>query len=255
MERARREVAFYRRLADTIPVSRPKVLASYDVSSIGCALLMRAYSPAKGAEQWSQADYLEIAALLARLHAAFWNRTLSLSDYDWLRSLPIPDTDLCIRLALPAWQALREAHPIAFSGYSAAGLEKTIEKSAALQQSLSSFPQTLCHNDFHSGNLLEEEGQFLVADWQEVGIGYGPEDLSFLYQRADTVPDPVVIRAYHHHLEAETGTSLDFDAINRVIAISELWTRVIHWPQYLIHVSEERVAYHLHRIKNLRQSL
>jgi aminoglycoside phosphotransferase (APT) family kinase protein len=47
-------------------------------------------------------------------------------------------------------------------------------------------PACLIHGDLHAGNLLRDaEGASVWADWQEVGIGQGPEDLALLWQRAE----------------------------------------------------------------------
>jgi len=46
-------------------------------------------------------------------------------------------------------------------------------------------PLTLCHGDAHHENLLtRDDGAWVWADWQEVGIGCGVDDVSFFYQRS-----------------------------------------------------------------------
>ena len=46
---------------------------------------------------------------------------------------------------------------------------------------------TLCHGNDHLDNLLrDQDGTLIWADQQEVGIGYGPNDLTFLIQHAET---------------------------------------------------------------------
>ena len=56
-------------------------------------------------------------------------------------------------------------------------------------------------------------------------------------------------------LEKEAGIPIPLEEIQRVVVASELWTRLIHWPHYLVHASQERVAYHIQRIETLLNSV
>ena len=250
IERARREVGFYRNSSLAEPLQIPQLLGSFDESDVGCAILLKAYEPMKVASQWNRQDYLEIVDHLARFHAIFWNKIEALADCTWLRPLSEePGIECCS--PLPVWQKLREAHPEALAEFTEKQLEETLDLATNLLAELKSLPLTLCHNDFHAGNLLTEDGRILWADWQEVGPGYGVNDLSFLYQRAEIPPDREVVRAYQHRLEIETSQTIPFEAIWRGVAASELWTRMVHWPNYLINGSADRVHFHIYRIKEL----
>jgi aminoglycoside phosphotransferase (APT) family kinase protein len=119
-----------------------------------------------------------------------------------------------------------------------------------------SFPLTLCHGDCHIDNLLEDSfGNLIWADWQEVGLGYGPEDLSFFFQRARASggkpPYDKMIDIYRSSIEAAIDERIPIDSIQRVMDEFELRTRLLHWPAYLIHAPEEIVADTLHRIEKL----
>jgi hypothetical protein len=253
--RARREVAFYRSGALAVPLMVPQMLACCDEAGAGCALLLCAYAPTKEAHEWQQQDYRELTKQLACFHAMFWNQTERLAEYAWLRPLPEENVAAERHSALTAWQKLWQAHPQALAGRTHTTVVQALEQTVTLRQELCDLPLTLCHNDCHIGNLLSNNGSLLWADWQEVGIGYGPNDLSFLYQRADTPPDRMVVRSYQEQLERETGHLVPFEAIWRGVVTSELWTRLIHWPHYLLEAPEERVHYHLQRIEALLQSV
>lgn len=255
LARARRERMFYRSGTLGIPLQTPQILASDNATETGCALLLRAYTPAKDATEWRQEDYLEVADELARFHAKFWNQTEALAAYDWLRPVSSEDHSAVSQEALTVWQQLRETHPQAAKDWTRAKITQALEKATHLKQASRALPLTLCHNDCHIGNLLRNGEQFVWADWQEVGIGYGSDDLSFLYQRAGTPPDRRVVRAYQERLAQETGQSVPFEAIWRGVVASELWTRLVHWPHYLLAAPEERVRYHLERVDTLLRSV
>ncbi len=251
IERARREVAFYRNSSLVAPLPIPQLLGAFDESDVGCALLLLAYEPMKNASQWNRQDYLEVVDQLARFHSIFWDKIETLAGCTWLRPLSEePGIECCS--PLPAWQKLREAHPEALAEFTEKQIEEALGLASNLLTELKALPLTLCHNDFHTGNLLTQDGRILWADWQEVGKGYGVNDLSFLHQRAEIPPDREVIRAYQKRLEIETSQSIPCEAIWRGVAASELWTRMNHWPNYLIDGSSDRVHFHIHRIKELQ---
>ena len=55
-----------------------------------------------------------------------------------------------------------------------------------LDAALTELPVCLRHGDWHLGNILiDPADRFVWIDWQEVGLGHGPEDLALLWQRAE----------------------------------------------------------------------
>lgn len=64
---ARRELAFYRTLADQVPVVTPTLLRYADNDDF-TALLLSAHTPARHAREWDQSAWLEVARQLAALH-------------------------------------------------------------------------------------------------------------------------------------------------------------------------------------------
>jgi aminoglycoside phosphotransferase (APT) family kinase protein len=127
---------------------------------------------------------------------------------------------------------------------------------AALDAILAAFPVTLCHGDCHIGNLLRDErGNLVWADWQEVGLGRGPEDLSFLLQRAahdgGSIPWEQTVAIYQRHLQAHIGELVPLADIQRTMDASELRTELIQWPFYLQWASIEQVSRMVNRIQSL----
>jgi Ser/Thr protein kinase RdoA (MazF antagonist) len=259
--RGRREAAFYRDLAPRIPLRVPHVLG-LDADANSVALLLAAYRPAPRASEWAKQDYLTVAEQLARLHAIYWNATESLPGLTWLRPLPEHTSAESVRQASTCWRALA-AEP-RFAGVLSAQDERWIGEMLshvdALDAVIQCLPMTLCHGDCHSGNLLRDpDDRWVWADWQEVRVGCGPEDLSFFFQRAraagGNVPEEAAIAVYHERLVSETGHLVPLAAVRQVIAASELRTEALHWPPFLFHFSTDALAAMLRRMRALAAEL
>lgn len=82
-ERSRREIAFYRELAASVPLRVPRVIGIH-TGAVGTALLLAAYEPAPPPRAWRHEHYVSAAEHLARFHAAFWDRTGALDAIPWL---------------------------------------------------------------------------------------------------------------------------------------------------------------------------
>jgi thiamine kinase-like enzyme len=180
-----------------------------------------------------------------------------LAVHHWLRR---PDEPGAVEgaAAWNAWQPLRER--IAAMGRSTAEVKELVECGArhinrTLEQ-VSTFPTTLCHGDCHLGNLLRDAENGLVwSDWQEVGIGHGPGDLSFLIQRAmvdgGRVPEDAMIAAYGAQLADATGTSIPLAALRQVTDSFDLRTRLLLWPAYLAMAPDAGIDAHIARVGEL----
>jgi aminoglycoside phosphotransferase (APT) family kinase protein len=127
---------------------------------------------------------------------------------------------------------------------------------AAVDAIIRSWPVALCHGDCHRDNFLRDnQGNLVWADWQEVGVGAGPEDLSFFWQRAaaagDALPVEQMLVIYHERLQAQTGAAISLPAVQRVARASELRTTLLHWPFYLQQASVAQIVRLLQRIEQL----
>jgi hypothetical protein len=268
-ERARREAEFYRRLADRVPVRVPRPLAVAIDDDFGICLMLSRHPACPPAPAWREAEYLRAGEELGRLHAAFWDRIECLAEYCWLRRRPSPcgrsrsdrqpaELPAEVTQARRCWQELGEIDRFrdVLTPQCRQRIDRLLERIEAIEQAVESLPPTLCHGDFHSGNLLDDgRGGFIWADWQEVGLAPGPEDLSFFIQRASfaggSVPVEGMIRAYQQSLKAASGRAIPMASIQRVMEGAELRTRLLQWPAYLQQVSEETLAGMIDRIDQL----
>lgn len=257
-ERAQRELAFYQSPVASLPIAIPQLYAAVmDPAGAGSALLLAAYHPMPQPSKWTSAQYMTVAQQLAQLHARYWGRTEQLSIHPWLRPYHEPAAQT-IADAREAWWALQQKPRFAalFTPSRRQHLDHLLATSAHMPANGSALPYTLCHQDCHIDNLLRDDHDRIVwADWQEVGIGYGPDDLSFFYQRASsagaTVPLTDMLRIYHQHLMASTGQPIELRALQARMATHELQTRLLHWPMYLLDAEPANLAAQLQRIEEL----
>jgi aminoglycoside phosphotransferase (APT) family kinase protein len=258
VQRAQREAALYQDLADRIPLSVPRVLSIHTDDTHGIYLLLAAYQPSPPPAKWDEARYIEMAQQLGRFHATFWDKTDTLTEFRWLRRREQESIDTEIQNAYSYWQNLKNEqrfeNVLTVRYYRL--VHELLKQIKDIELVIQSLPLTLCHGDCHIDNLLEDtSGNLIWSDWQEVGLGRGPEDLSFFFQRARASdgkpPYDKMINAYQSSLEAVVDKEVPLVSIQRVIDGFELRTRLLHWPAYLVQAPEERVADMLHRIEEL----
>ena len=253
--RGYREIRFYNDLAAHIPLHTPHVLASSIEESGSYALLLAAYTPMKPASELNDASFIEIAEELATFHAMYWNRTDQLDNLSWLEKPKTLDLTNDARHAYETWQALArqpQFHEV-LTDATLRNIESVLVEVGTKPEYGPQTVMTLCHGDCHLDNLLrDQEGGLLWADWQEVRIGYGPSDLTFLIQRAEAdgadIAQDAVIAAYCSALEAAGVEGVNEDAIKFSMNESERRSRLLYWPDYLRDATPETMTHHLTRI-------
>jgi phosphotransferase family enzyme len=260
--RAGRELAFYRQLAERIPVRVPQLLAEYRGPD-GIALLFPAYEPLPPG-RWQKADYLKAARETARLHSAFWGNTEGLAGFTWLKR-PRPRPEETSRDTISAsdyWRRLRDEPHFAnlLNEQTLDWITGLLSRVQAMDHTLEILPMTLCHGDCNTTNLLKDaEDRNIWVDWQEVGLARGPEDLSFLIQRASSagadIPHDEMLEEYCEHLRLGTGDPVSLQLIRQAVETVELRSYTLYWPEYMAGASEERLRNMLERMRVLAHSL
>ncbi len=131
----------------------------------------------------------------------------------------------------------------------------------ALDSKLVTLPVTLCHGDCHAGNLLQGPNkEWIWADWQDLRLGPGVDDLAFFWQRAlveAATPPPydAMVQAYGAGLVTGDGLKITRDQLDRALAWSELRSWLVDWPSYLGVLSTARMESVLQRIDMLIDQL
>lgn len=253
--RGRREVRFYEELAAHLPLRTPRVLASSVEPSGACALLLGAYAPMKAAPEVSEAEFADIAAQLAGFHAVYWNRTGPLEALSWLEGPKAVDLTRDAAHAAETWRTLARLPQFQklLTDAVLRDVGAALAEVATRPEHGPDTPMALCHGDPHLGNLLRgEDGALVWADWQEVRLGHGPSDLSFLLQRAEAEGAVVarggVIAPYCTALEVAGVGGVREEAVTAAVNESERRTRLLYWPDYLGDAPPETMARHLDRM-------
>lgn len=253
MARARREHLFYRELSTRVPLSVPRVLGADFDEAEGAVMLLAAYEPSPPADQWTAHDYTQAAQQLGRFHATFWGQGAMTTLPGWLHARPQVTLSQC-RDATKRWRALGERDDI---HETLEPLERLVMRIPELDPRMVTMPATLCHGDCHAGNLLRNPaGEWVWADWQEVRLGPGVDDLAFFWQRAfassDTLPPyDTLVRGYRAGLESVSGNLITQEQLEHNLAWSELRSWLVDWPRYLRFLSAAQIHRVLLRITAL----
>lgn len=260
-ERAQRELFFYRDLAEYIPLRIPRMIALHS-DSHSVALLLAAYQPSLPPASWLKEEYLEAVRQLGRFHAIFWEKMDQLSRFSWLRKPHRQMLTEHMRAAFDYWQALRlqPAFRDILTEQEYQRLHGLVSSMPTVDKIIQLLPMTLCHGNCEPSNVLRDsDGNFIWADWQEVGPGRGPEDISFFLQQSSIAegapPYEEALVAYHECLEVGTGHTIPLSTIYRVVDAVALWVDVLYWPAYLGQASSHQLVNLLHRIHSLADQI
>jgi aminoglycoside phosphotransferase (APT) family kinase protein len=226
-ELARRELTFYRSMADGMPISTPRLLRSLDDEQV-TALVLTAHRSSPPAVEWSRTAWLDLARQLATLHA-----------------LPIPSGNHWLGTS---WlgQALERPRSDVAEGYwfktsAADSARVALSDIGELAEALRFTGDCFVHGDCHVENLLREGDDLVWADWQSVGVGSPAGELAFLWSRASAdgadVPYDAMLDVYL--------SGADSLQMRRALVAAELGILLFGWPEHAAYsgpVVQDRLA-------------
>ncbi|MGO9731348.1 phosphotransferase [Mycobacterium sp.] len=161
-----------------------------------------------------------IVELLARLHAAFWERLPAKGSggpLGWVYSASGDDTSLLTGPLLNTSArrlAERTSMPVEDGRF-------IIDNYRAVAKLIDGQPNTVMHGDAHPGNVYFRNGEAGLLDWQAVRRGHPGRELAYTLITSMTTADRQacerdLLATYRHALAAAGGPELDAD---------ELWLR------------------------------
>ncbi|WP_022910129.1 aminoglycoside phosphotransferase family protein [Aestuariimicrobium kwangyangense] len=226
--RARREFAALTGL--DLPIPMPRVLAS-EVTAEHTVVVMRAHRPALTPEHPvpSLSLWTSLVGLLARLHATPMPLDApsdSLWRYQgWSGLDPVAD-----RPALDLLWSTPQTR---------SKLQRVLDDRDGLELLASAGEEEFVHGDCHWGNVVTDNGDPLLVDWQSAGIGRGTDDLAFLLTRAaanlDVVPRTTVIADY----AARRG--LDPAEVEARVTARQLLVLALQYPAFVAYLHPRAV--------------
>lgn len=219
------EVRFYQQLAGGLPGVPRAYGAAFDglTGRYVAVLEDLASSPCEFPDTLHPLDKdraAQTVELLARVHAAFWNRLPARSGsgpLGWLYSASGDHTSLMTGALLKlATKRLAET-----TGIPVADGRFIDENYRAAAQLLDRPPHTVMHGDAHPGNLFFRDGAAGLLDWQAVRRGHPGRELAYTLATCMTTLDRQaaerdLLDEYRRALAAAGGPTLDRD---------DLWER------------------------------
>jgi len=210
----RRELDFYRDLAERMPLRTPALL-DYLEDDEAIALVLSAHGEIEPATPWDRRSWLSLAVDLARLHGT------EVPDPDRWRGDRSPFHAL-IEPDMPVVDGFwREDLPSSF--------DAIIESRELLEQEILRAGASFVHGDCHTDNILREHGALVWIDWQSTGIGNPALELAFLAARATPsgarIP-PEMLAKYC------SESNKDRELMLRSIMAAELSIFIFEWPPY-----------------------
>lgn len=210
----RRELAFYRDLAERMPIRTPALLDYCEDDDV-IAMLLSAHGEIEPATSWDRRSWLALAVDLARLHDT---------------AVPEPDRWKDDR---SPFHALREPDmPVVdgfWRGHLTSSLDAIIEGRKLLEQEVLQAGECFVHGDCHTENILRDDGTLVWIDWQSTRVGNPALELAFLNARATPsgarIP-PEMLATYCSERE------IDLEQMRRSVIAAELSIFIFEWPPY-----------------------
>jgi Ecdysteroid kinase-like family len=215
----RREVAFYRSVAGSAPLSTPKVYAARMVEGSADFILVL-----EDLREWDNADHLAglsmdrarlCIAQLAGLHA--WSG--GLANAAVLEEFPTLDTPMARDLFLPAfgpgWQVYLDKSSVPVPSKVARFADRFVEHASAALEALTE-RSMLLHGDIRADNMFFDGDRLKVVDFQFAARGPGAADIGYLVSQGLPTEvrrghDEELVREYLQHLAAHGGSDYTFD--------------------------------------------
>jgi hypothetical protein len=176
------EASFYRDLAPVLPVRTPNCHhASHDPETDGYVVLLEDVAPARQGDQMDGCPVPDIAAAideLVLLQGPRWGDE-ALLEIPWLHRSSPEALDGMVALVTHAVGPFKEHYTDRLDADTLALVDRLVPRLDGYLRARPR-PWTIVHGDFRADNLLFGSDRVVVVDWQTVGLGPGPSDVSYL---------------------------------------------------------------------------
>lgn len=218
----RREVSFYRELADDVPVQTTRCYyCEKDPATGNTILVLEDMSYARQGDSVAGCTLEEVRACvgqLARFQAKWWDSPL-MDRLPWM-PLRNDETDTYQEMYAGAWQSLLQKAGDAMPARLHDLGDRLAPKVRRIKAALSRPPITLVHGDFRPDNcffaMAGGRQSVVVMDWEFCGWGRGPYDVATFVNEA--CPPQVrrreetgLLREYHSLLESNGVEQYSFE--------------------------------------------
>jgi len=226
----RREIGFHRTITPPLPFALPEmVIADLD----GKWIMLEPYPPRTPISQWSASDYRQAVINLAHFHDRYWALAEDLAVYPWV-AFPLTDDfeTVCLAAAHAVETIVQSGSlPVLCASLERmAAVARLISQADTIARVLQTMPQTLLHGDYWPGNIsIDEDGRYVIYDWQTVSVGPGLLDLAAFAIKSQRYCSPMpvdpaeLISLYRYSLATIVRQTWTDDEWGR------LWDHVMMW--------------------------
>ena len=198
----RREVHFYRELAQRIPIRTPHCLAAeYDDASDDFVLVLEDLRDCRQGDQVAGASLKDAEAVidtLAALHAATWDQSIAGVP---THNIPAQREGIAGGFQ-QGWPAVAARFPELIPADARNRAPALARQIGGLIERLTADKQCLVHADVRLDNILFDGDRPVLVDWQSVCLCSGEQDLAYFLTQS--LPDALrdahldaLIRRYH----------------------------------------------------------
>ena len=210
----RRELDFYRELAERVPIRTPTLFDDHEDDDV-IAMLLSAHGEVVPATSWNGKSWLALAIDLARLHGTVVSEPDRWQvDRTPAQAVIEPDTATIDEF----WR--EDLGP---------SLDAIMGSRELLVREILQVGPCFVHGDCHTENILHDGSALVWIDWQTTGIGNPALDLAFLNARATpsgSQTPPELLAAYCRE------RNIDVEQMRRSVLAAELGIFVFEWPPY-----------------------
>ncbi len=224
-----REWRFYSALGHLSETAIPQIVYLANEPELGIILVFPYYRTIQLSD-WSEQLQLRAMDVCARIHSL---------DPDFLKGLGGEFSPACLdnkRLdqSLVQWNRVLSLHDRRFDPNR---LKAIYDNMDTICRILNEPPYTVCHGDFHPGNIMLDQDRLIVCDWQNVGIAKGAGDVSFFISRGKAagiaMEEAQLVDYYRQRLSFYTGTQVSGAEVYAVINASTAYVSFMFWAYYL----------------------
>lgn len=224
-----REWEFYSRFKENIPLPIPKVIYIERNQEYGNIIVFPYYNQIE-LSLWSMELQLKAIDFCAKLHSL---DTHLIKEFG-VEFKHISSDNEQLNNSLTDWNYVLNQYDGHFNKEI---LKSIFIKFNSICNILNNPPHNVCHGDFHANNIMLDNEDIVVCDWQCVGIGKGAGDISFFISRGMaegiTMNEDVLIDYYCERLSNYTKTEVKKSDIYNVINASTVFTSFMYWAYYL----------------------